>query len=176
MKYPHAMVDLETLATSARAAIAAIAVARFSARRIAPETFYLRVDLASCLKAGLEIDPETVVWWLAQDPAAARELWAKPRVPLVAALDRLTAWLGDDARDVLVWGNDPSFDNAILATAYRACGRQLPWRFFNNRCYRTEKSRPGAAKLERKGTHHHALDDALTQARHLIRIWKGTAK
>ncbi len=172
MTYPHAMLDLETLATSSRAAICSIAVVRFNARRIAPNPLYLRVELGSCLKAGLEFDPATMVWWLQKPAEAARELWAKHRLPLPVALERVTAYLGADATKVLVWGNDPSFDNTILASAYRAVGSEAPWRHYNNRCFRTEKAHYDHVSLQRRGTHHHALDDAITQARHLMRMWR----
>ena len=44
------------------------------------------------------------------------------------------------------------------------------WPYRNNRCYRTLKGLLPAIELERSGTHHNALDDAITQARHLQKI------
>lgn len=174
MKYPHVMIDLETLDTSARAAIASLAAVRFGATRLAPSpAFYARIDIESCLNCGLEINPLTLCWWLKQGPKAARELWLQPRLPLATALDRFAQWLGADADKLCIWGNGAAFDNAILSEAFRATRKPQPWKFYNDRCYRTVKSQGDAPALKRQGTHHHALDDARTQARHLIRIWKG---
>lgn len=166
------MLDLETLGTSARAVVTAIAAVRFDAQGVAlKDTFYVRLQVREQLKQGREIDPETVAWWLEQTDEAARELWAKPRMPLGAALAAFTDWLGGDAREVRLWGNGAAFDNAILADCYRMVGAKQPWRFSNDRCYRTAKA--GFEDIAvRTGTHHHALDDAISQARHLGKIWR----
>jgi hypothetical protein len=69
-----------------------------------------------------------------------------------------------------VWGNGASFDCVILGNAYRAVGDEPPWKYFNERCYRTAKAMLPAVPFERIGTHHHALDDAASQAQHLIKM------
>jgi exodeoxyribonuclease VIII len=51
-----------------------------------------------------------------------------------------------------------------------------PWRHWNDRCYRTVKSLYPDVKLERVGTHHNAVDDAESQARHLIAMLGGQAQ
>lgn len=53
----------------------------------------------------------------------------------------------------------------------RAAGLEQPWAFWNDRCYRTLKAR-SELKIARTGTHHNALDDAKSQALHLITIWR----
>ena len=72
--------------------------------------------------------------------------------------------------DAHIWGNGAAFDNVVLASAFRATGMQVPWAFWNDRCYRTVKSLFSNVKLKRSGTHHNALDDAVTQAKHLLEI------
>jgi len=72
----------------------------------------------------------------------------------------------------VVWGNGASFDNAILANAYHKTHLDLPWQYYNNRCYRTIKNCYPNIKLSRAGTLHKALDDAKSQAMHLIEIFK----
>ena len=64
--------------------------------------------------------------------------------------------------------NGAAFDNVILASAYRRNGTRQPWQFLNDRCYRTMKAQYPAVKMQRNGTHHNAVDDAESQARHLI--------
>jgi inhibitor of KinA sporulation pathway (predicted exonuclease) len=46
---------------------------------------------------------------------------------------------------------------------------QAPWKFYNDRCYRTLKAMYPHIKMpKRTGTHHNALDDAISQVNHLI--------
>lgn len=70
----------------------------------------------------------------------------------------------------LLWGNGSDFDNVILASAYRSCNLEVPWKFWNNRCYRTVKALRPDIKIHRSGTYHNALDDAVSQAEHLMRM------
>jgi hypothetical protein len=73
--------------------------------------------------------------------------------------------------DVRVWGNGADFDNPILAVAYRrTIFSGQPWKPYNGRCYRTVKNQFQDVKLVRTGTHHNALDDARSQATHLVEI------
>lgn len=58
----------------------------------------------------------------------------------------------------------------MLASAYRRDGSKTPWRYTNDRCYRTIKSLYPHIPMERTGTHHNAADDAASQAAHLIAI------
>ena len=69
-----------------------------------------------------------------------------------------------------VWGNGASFDNVILSESYYRAAILRPWPFWKDRCYRTIKTIYPDVELVRSGTHHNALDDARTQAEHLIAI------
>jgi len=64
-----------------------------------------------------------------------------------------------------IWANAPSFDCEILADAYDRVDIAKPWDYWDERCYRTLKSLPGAVDIDRQGDHHDALDDAAHQAR-----------
>jgi hypothetical protein len=46
------------------------------------------------------------------------------------------------------------------------------WRSYNGRCYRTVKQQFPDIKLTRFGTYHNALDDAYSQAEHMVQICK----
>lgn len=72
--------------------------------------------------------------------------------------------------DAEVWGNGASFDNVILRGAYARNSTPAPWAWWNDRCYRTIKALHREVPMERLGTHHNALDDAISQALHLIRM------
>lgn len=171
--YEDVMLDLETLGRAPGCAIVAIGAVQFSIKdRKLGERFYMNIDAASCVKAGLTLDADTVMWWMRQSDAARSALTRNAR-PLDDALTEFAMWLGAlgefDTRKV--WGNGPSFDNAILAAAYRAAKIDTPWPFWGDRCFRTIKGLfPSVTMAERQGVHHHALDDAIHQAEHILKI------
>jgi hypothetical protein len=160
------MLDLETLGTAPGSAILAIGAVKFGGGQILSE-FYRRVDLKSCIDAGLTMDPNTVLWWL-QQPDAARLEIVKPGQPLADVLEYFSAWAPNAEREAELWGNGAAFDNALLAEAYRRTGTTLPWKYSNDRCYRTVKALYPDMQMVRDGTHHNALDDARSQAMHLM--------
>lgn len=169
------MLDLETLGTAPGSAILAIGAVKFG-NGVCYAEFYQRVDLQGCIDAGLRMDPSTVLWWL-QQPDEARLEITKPGIPLAQALQLFSAWVhlqphGDEKQnDVEVWGNGAAFDNALLDVAYTAARLPRPWRYSNDRCYRTVKNiYLGAAEMQRTGTHHNALDDARSQAMYLMQM------
>lgn len=163
----HVMLDLETMGNGPSAAIVAIGAVRFG-DGVTGDEFYERVNLESSLAIGLKMDASTVLWWMQQSDAARAELYRRDGCPIELALEKFAAWL--PPLDAQVWGNGASFDNVILNTAYRFAGKEGPWKFWNDRCYRTIKALHPHIKVEQRGTHHHALDDARSQARHLMQI------
>ncbi len=173
----HVMVDLETLGTEPFTPILSIGACRFNMESemlpfADPENdlFYQAVTLESCLEAGLRPSASTVLWWM-QQGKDAQQVFSDPNaVALPQALDAFTDWL--DSRPDEMWGNSARFDFGLLSSAYRACGKVVPWDFRRERCYHTMKALPtaGAVRIEREGVHHNALDDAVSQARHLRRI------
>ncbi|WP_028318356.1 3'-5' exonuclease [Desulfobulbus elongatus] len=165
------MIDLETMGTGPNAAIVAIGAIEFDAAADSlGRAFYRAVDLATAVADGGEIDAGTVMWWLRQSAAARMDISGGGR-PLRQVLSEFSAWLGDGlGEDRRVWGNGAGFDNVILAQAYRRAGFPVPWLPWNDRCYRTVKAMRPDVLMERVGTHHNALADAISQARHLMAV------
>ena len=163
------MLDLETMGTSANAPIIAIGAVSFDRDGVYDE-FYQQISLADNMLHGRKPDASTIIWWLQQsDDARAAFAQNNHSHQLDITLMAFTDWF-NLGRLVEVWGNGASFDNAILADAYRSVGLEQPWKFWNDRCYRTVKEMHRHVKLERVGTHHNALDDARSQALHLIKM------
>lgn len=161
------MLDIETLGTRAGSVITSIGAVQFSALGLGRE-FYRRIDSTSCTEIGMTVDLETVNWWMLQGDEARAEM-TRPGEPVTAVLEDFAGWIGGP--DACIWGNGADFDNALVAEAYRRAGLSVPWKFWNNRCYRTVKSLLGRdIRMEREGTHHNALDDARDQARHFLAI------
>lgn len=167
----HIMVDLETLGKMAGCQILSIGAVVFDRHGLGAE-FYASLDTTR--QHGLHVDPSTVEWWSKQSPEA-RKVFDEPTHEFRDGMKAFRDWLwGVDSKGKLeVWGNGSDFDNAILACAFHSADVDLPWLFWNNRCYRTLKNLSGAPKLDktkRVGTYHNALDDAKTQAMHAIEI------
>lgn len=160
------MVDLETMSQKSNASIASIGAVKIQDGLII-DKFYCTVDIKSCKEIGLNIQKETVEWWSKQNPAALAEL-RKNNISIQDALSDFREWYGK--KSLWTWSNGAGFDNVILENAYRAIGEDTPWKFYDSRCYRTVKAIINIEEEERQGTHHNALDDAVHQARHLIRI------
>lgn len=167
------MLDLETLGTAPGSAILAIGAVKFGGGQIYSE-FYEKISLINSVACGFTIDPATVLWWMQQSDEARAE-FAKPARSLSHVLEDFSHWVfrqpddqpqNDDAE---IWGNGASFDNVLLSVAYDRAGHTRPWKYSNDRCYRTVKNiYKGGAEMERTGTHHNALDDARSQAMHLM--------
>lgn len=169
----HIMLDLETMGTGPNAAIVAIGAVEFELTKTGGQlgdSFYQCISLESAMATGGQVDAGSVLWWLKQSDAA-RSMFTQPALYAYDALQQFADWMAarGDAKNLRVWGNGASFDNVILASAYRRAGAPLPWNSFNDRCYRTVKSmHPSAPAIQRTGTHHNAMDDAISQANHLI--------
>ncbi len=164
------MLDLETLGTAPGSALIAIGAVKFGGGEIHSE-FYRRVSLMDSVSEGLTMDPATVLWWFGQSDEARSEVARPDGSSLLKALEDFTEWTRAlvDYAEIEVWGNGASFDNVLLSVAYEKVRLPRPWKYSNDRCYRTVKNiYTGGAVLERTGTHHNALDDARSQAKHLM--------
>ncbi|MDD5370829.1 MAG: 3'-5' exoribonuclease [Anaerolineaceae bacterium] len=166
------MLDLETMGTNPNAAIIAIGAVEFDiSTRTVGERFYRVVDLASSVESGGIIDASTVLWWMQQSDEA-RSAFSRNGEYLKPVLDQFSCWVADRAfrDDIQMWGNGAASDNVILASAYQRCKLPTPWAFWGDRCYRTVRSLYPNIKMQRVGTYHNAVDDAESQARHLIEL------
>lgn len=171
------MVDLETTGSTPGSGILSIGAVAF--RLGQPESSWHcfaagPIARSSCLAIGLREDQDTLEWWSRQAPKASVLLRdaSRPVGPgvarIVEALIDFANWLPNP--DILLWGNGADFDNALLASAYRAAALLPPWKFYLSRCYRTMKNMTPVLAPPFQGLKHSALDDALHQTRHLQAI------
>lgn len=169
----HYVLDLETMGKGPTAAIVAIGCARIEQGTITG-SFYRRVSLQTSLLAGLQVDASTIEWWLQQDEAARAEIFNPGGYALEWVLVDLAAFMGCDHLHkpnpkALLWGNGSSFDNVIVGNAFDACRIERPWMFWNDRDLRTLLHLYPEAKAQPfEGTKHHALDDAMHEAKQLL--------
>lgn len=166
------MLDLETWGTKPGSVITSIGAVVFNDEAVT-DHFYARICPKSAMGAGLSVDADTILWWMRQSDAARAE-FSLSASHIETALADFFRWClsGRGDSEPVLWGNGATFDNSLLRAAYEACGIVAPWGAFSDRCYRTAKSYRPDIKMARTGTHHNALDDARSQAEHLIRIHK----
>lgn len=171
----HFVLDLETQSTRAHAAITSIGIVylRLHAATKAlmdRHEFYVR----TAPHPGAHVCAETLAWWQQQDEKARREVdGSQTRITMALALELAAHFIEAQAPNKaqrLLWGNGPSFDNAILAEAYRAHGLEQPWEYWNDRDLRTLLAlHPSAKQLATfTGIKHHALHDARHEAALLV--------
>lgn len=171
------MLDLETMGNGSNAAIIAIGAVKFNpGNRQIVDKFYSRVDLQSCMDAGMQVNASTIMWWLQQSEAARKEFTGT--LPLLhTALVGFTAFMNKqtDQKEMgnRVWGNGATFDNVILSNAYLALKMERPWSYRDDRCYRTIKALYPQVQLPKDTglIGHRADHDAEFQAIHLMDIW-----
>jgi hypothetical protein len=169
----HVMLDLETWGTAPYSTIISIGACVFNpyADILADEQIITdRFEVAIApVNAGLRVDADTLMWWMAAERDNARAAWLKmPKVELRAALDGFTDWLlliaHGESKDLRVWGNGAGFDNVLLRQAYEIAGREPPWSFRHDRCFRTLRNLLTIEEGHYLGTQHTALADAENQA------------
>lgn len=108
--------------------------------------------------------PSVIEWWDKQSEEARKEAFGgNTRIQtMVSDIEELF----DDPK-VMLWGNGANFDVAILDNIF---SYEAPWEFWNVRDMRTIVWAAGLLgfnkdSIEREGTHHSAIDDAVHQAK-----------
>ncbi len=177
LRATHYVLDLETLGKGPNAAIATIGCVRIE-NGVIGDGLYIRVDVDSAIGFGGETDASTIDFWLRQSEEAQREIHhGFNRVKINNALIQLADFIDRPAAlygETYVWGNGATFDNVIISTAYQRAHIPRPWPYWNDRDLRTiVQLYPEAKKsVPFVGLKHHALDDAMHEARILVAALK----
>jgi hypothetical protein len=170
------MIDFETLGTVADSVILSIGAVKFdiNSDAIDENGFYAAISIESSLAAGRRLDESTLRWWMKQSEEA-RRVFSEPTQPLEVVLADFHAWFDPDTYDkTSVWSNGADFDLPMIQHAWDMAGYEPPWKFYNNRCFRTLKNLPKIKNIKAPPNpiKHHAMFDALTQAKHAQLIWR----
>ena len=177
----HLMVDVEAAGKSTQSALVSIGAVFFDpATGDLMESFYIPIKLSSSQYYGGQIDGSTVEWWMKQDDAARAVFQDENKKPLKEAMTKFRQFIikHSEAGQVYVWGNGPSYDNAILATAFHSTWIDQPWSFSKDTCVRTmvmlgrQLGIDPKYDLPRNDVAHNALDDAIHQAKYVSTIWQ----
>ncbi len=168
----NVMLDIETLGTSQQAPVISIGACYFTLGNPDQECgdFYRHIDWSDAIK-GREVSGETLKWWMVQSDSA-RDAVVQQGSTVREALMDLAEWLGDNS---IVWGNGATFDIAILENLYNQYEIPTPWKFYNVRDVRTvvaiAEDIASKDDVPFTGTPHHALYDAIHQAKYVSHLW-----
>ena len=166
----HIMIDLETMGNKSYSAIVSIGAVKFDIKTgETGETFYRNVNLQSSLDAGLQIDADTVLWWMNQNEEARKKL-TEGTVVLQQALEDFSKF---SSKEYEIWGNSVRFDIGLLQNVYDKLNMPICWDFRKERCVRTLVSFAPEIKENTKfeGIMHDALADCYHQIKYCSKIY-----
>lgn len=174
----HLMIDLETMGTRFDAPVLAIGAVYFDpdTGRLG-EQFYRHIDMEDAFRYG-KVSGSTVKWWLKQSDNARAAITRDDGILAAQAFTEFQAFVlnGSAGDRVKPWGNGATFDITILEYAFlRIIDRAAPWKFWSIRDCRTIKDVAEPLNIsvaELKGVAHHALDDAVHQAKWVSAMWQ----
>ena len=169
----NVMVDIETVSTAYNAGILTIGAVPFGCKSIL-EPFYEKCSIASILNYSsiFDVDSKTLEWWDKQTHSTREEAFSGTQ-SIGVMLDNFYRYIKTLPGEVMVWGNSSDFDNVILANAFAEVGSDIPWKYSNNRCFRTLKNLFPETVVPVppfEGYAHNALADAKHQAKHAMSI------
>lgn len=169
----NVMIDIETMGNTSNAAIVSIAAIAFDINTgKTGNQFYTTVTLQSCLDTGLHCDASTIQWWMEQNEHARKKLFDTRSMDIADALESLYKWINEN--DLLYpWGNSARFDLGLLTDAYQKINHALPWKFYNERCYRTISSLFPEVKalIPKPENAHDPIVDCEYQIKVLVKLW-----
>lgn len=165
----HLMLDLETLGQKANTAVLSLGAVLFTSKEVIAET-YIVPSLKSQLSGNKRaVDADTVAWWMKQDVYAKKVFEEAMQSPLTIAgfCSDFSVFIDKHAgrSDIVAWSNGAGFDVPIMEHIMHSVGLEVPWKFWNIRCYRTLKYLfPIENAVAKQSVKHNALDDARFQA------------
>lgn len=185
------MIDYETMSGASNAATPSLGAVVFDIEKGTVDkdkSFYRNIDLQSCMDAGLQVDGNTIMWWLEQSDAARKHLTTPEPVSLDTAMNAFRDYLlrlKYEGEDIHLWSNGSNFDTVILDNTFKAIGLHKPWKFRSIRDTRTVVDMYGQERfkelkaaliknmeLDPEFVLHNALSDAILQATYTGIMWK----
>lgn len=162
----HCMIDLETLGSNPKAPVVQIGMVFFTREGVNLQS-QVTIDFDQAMAHG-EADGSTIKWWLQQEKAAQENLF-KNAIGVQEAADIVVKVL--EARNANYYWSHATFDFPILLSWFRSLGRTYPLPYKRTYDLRTLEFLAGPVEWDKRdGIHHSALDDALYQAKHAIKL------
>ena len=169
----HAMIDIETLATSPEAVILSVGGVKFDPyTNEEPHSFIdMKLDIDEQTALSRDIDNGTMEWWAKQPKEISEEaLGDKDRISLEDMVKTINKWsVGVD----VFWCQGPLFDYAILQNLYAQLGQPVPWNYWQIRDSRTLFNMlPKDPRKDVQMDLHNALADCYFQAKSVQKAYK----
>lgn len=170
----HVMLDLETLGTKPGCAVVSIGACVFDMGGV-HDKFYRPINVTKQFGfRKLALDAGTVSWWMGQSEEARAVFVDPARVSTYDAIVDFKNWWITKAPLNLhdgefLWCHGATFDAPILEALYNWIDDVPPFKFYNVRDTRTLYALANVYPDRAKGTHHNALDDAVSQAEAAIK-------
>ena len=158
------MVDIESEDTDPSAVILSIGACNI---KHPEDCFYLELETAT--QFGRTKSENTVNWWNAQ--VAKGGYKPDGRVEIKSALEQFSAYIKAFNARPIIWCKGTDFDVKILADACKMNKVEIPWAYNDVRDFRTLKKLHPQINFPDNPVPHHALQDALYQARCLNTIF-----
>lgn len=169
---PNVMIDFETLSVVPTSRIMSIGAVKFNDHEILDE-FYVTLSVKDNSEewiGNLDINKDTMAWWKTQPPEILRSALSNG-VPYRDGFKQFLDWYGNYSMPI--WSNSAAFDIAISEHHCHQMKETVPWKYWDQRCYRTIFKLLGdTVHLPEKSMAHNALADAKYQARILMEILK----
>lgn len=168
----HIMIDKETLARTTNCNILSIGACEFDVKTGMVGSRYYASMPFNVPQPGRFIGAETLEWWNDSKRDDARATFNAPtHHVLEEMIQEFHSWLKSFDK-VHPWSHGSNFDVAIAEHVFRQLGYEVPWKYSHIRDTRTAISMAGYPKVKRDGHHHHALDDAIHQAKVIGECYK----
>jgi hypothetical protein len=166
------MIDLETLGQGPHAVVLSLGACFFNitSGQILG-TFEMALDVDEQMKRGREVDGSTLKWWMGQS-GAAKKVFHEQAKPAKEVLTIFSNWVLQTTTigKVQAWGNGSTFDISMMEDIMKQYEVKIPWLYNGVMDLRTFKRFcAGGAQVEKLGTNHNALDDAISQATYVIK-------
>lgn len=168
-------IDLKTMGIHPGCAIVSIGACTFNTDEPFPPKNYKEFyDELNWKNQGRDISKDCINEFWKKQPKEVREA-LKGTKNLKQSLVDFAKWL---PRNPVVFSNGAAFDISFLENAYRQCGLEIPWKFWNildcrtvSKIYNTKRGSL-TVKFPEKGTQHTALDAAKNRANWTNEYWR----
>jgi hypothetical protein len=160
------MVDIETLGNGKNGLICQIGACYFDRETgEIGRKYKVNIDPKDAERYGCELDASTVMWWLSQSEQARKSILADPKVSLVEGLMGFHEFIKGCKT---IWSH-ATFDFVMINESCRRMNLPpLPFRKARDIRTLVDLGKVTIKKVQRGGTHHDALDDAIYQVKYCV--------